>query len=230
MTTAKRRRATRGSGEQLRAEIVAATKDLLARTGSSEAVSIRSVAEAVGVTSPSIYLHFADKDALLEAVVADVFDELDAAMLAAAAKVDTPLEKLCANGLAYVEFAMAHPEHYRLATMENRGVGEASRLDHVLRDSAFCHFAETVAACMDAGIFTKGDPVPVAMELWAAAHGIAALLVAKPFLPWGDKLAFANRVLRSAALGHAVNDLQGGAMTPADVTAWLARQRRRRSR
>src|SRR4051812_49659681 len=81
-----RRRASRGSGEQLRAEIVAATKDLLAGGASAESVSIRAVADAVGVTSPSIYLHFADKDALIEAVVADVFHALDAAMLAAAAE------------------------------------------------------------------------------------------------------------------------------------------------
>ena len=82
-----RRRASRGSGEQLRAEIVTATKDLLAAGAGVEEVSIRAVADAVGVTSPSIYLHFADKDALIEAVVADVFASLDAAMLAAAATI-----------------------------------------------------------------------------------------------------------------------------------------------
>src|SRR3954468_942786 len=96
-----RRRASRGSGEQLRAEIVAATKDLLAGGASAESVSIRAVAEAVGVTPPSIYLHFADKDALIEAVVADVFAELDAALVGAAASVEEPLDKLCAFGTAY---------------------------------------------------------------------------------------------------------------------------------
>jgi AcrR family transcriptional regulator len=225
----RRPRARRGSGEQLRAEIIAAAKDLLADVASSEAVSIRAVAKAVGVTSPSIYLHFADKDALIEAVVADVFAELDAAMVAAGAAVSEPLEALCANGLAYVEFAIAHPEHYRVATMELRpAMDGASELDHILADSAFTHFLATVSACMDAGIFAPGDPVPIALELWSAAHGIASLLIAKPFLPWGDRLAFANRVLRSAALGHAVNDLQGGDMSPADVHAYLERERRRR--
>ncbi len=108
-TPARRRRASRGSGEQLREEIIAATKDLLAESASSDAVSIRAVADAVGVTSPSIYLHFADKDALIEAVVADVFAELDAAMVAAGNAVELPLAKLRAYGLAYVKFAVAHP-------------------------------------------------------------------------------------------------------------------------
>jgi len=223
-----RRRASRGSGEQLRAEIVAATKDLLARSASLEAVSIRAVADAVGVTSPSIYLHFADKDALIEAVVADVFAELDAAMLAAADQVDTPMEQLCAFGLAYVQFALEHPEHYRIATMNQPSTGqqgEAGTLDHVLADAAFSHMLGTVSACMEHGIFAAGDPIPVALELWSAAHGIASLMIAKPFLPWGDKMATANSVLRSAALGHAANDLMGGAMTPVDVEQWVAAQR-----
>ena len=48
--TAKRRRASRGSGEQLREDIIVATKKLLAEAASSDDVSIRAVADAVGVT------------------------------------------------------------------------------------------------------------------------------------------------------------------------------------
>lgn len=226
----RRRRATRGSGEQLRAEIIAATKDLLAKSANSDAVSIRAVADAVGVTPPSIYLHFADKDALIEAVCADVFAELDAAMLTAAEARETPLEKLAAYGLAYVQFAIEHPEHYRLATMERHATddGEMTQLDQILADSAFMHLVTVVTECMEAGTFAKGDPIPIAFDCWAAAHGVASLVVAKPFLPVGDKLEFANRVLRACALGHAVNDLNGGNMTPADVESWVRRERRRR--
>jgi AcrR family transcriptional regulator len=230
-----RRRARRGSGEQLRAEIIAATKDLLAASADSDSVSIRAVADAVGVTSPSIYLHFADKDALIEAVVMDVFAELDAAIMAAGASVDAvqegPLALLCAFGLAYVKFAVDHPEHYRVATMELRdddAGNVASELDVVLADAAFTHFMDVVSACMDVGIFAKGDPVPVTLELWGAAHGIASLMIAKPYLPWGDKEEFANRALRSAALGRAVNDMLGGDMTPADVASWISSEQRRR--
>lgn len=226
----RRRRAQRGSGEQLRAEIVAATKELLAAADSTAAVSMRAVADAVGVTTPSIYLHFADKDALMEAVVADVFAELDAAMLASTDGTDDdPLSGLCAYGLSYVQFAIDHPEHYRLATMERHSAMDgASHLDQVLAGSAFTHFMAKVSGCMQVGVFTDGDPVPVALELWAAAHGVASLMITKPFLPWGDKLEFANGVLRSAALGHAVNDLFGGDMSPADTRIWLEAQHRGR--
>jgi AcrR family transcriptional regulator len=225
-TTTRRKRASRGSGEQLRAEIVAATKDLLAESANSDAVSIRMVADAVGVTPPSIYLHFADKDALIEAVVSDVFAELDAAMLAAGEAVDHPLEKLRAYGLAYVKFAVEHPEHYRLATMERCGVsGGPGHLDEIMADAAFVHFMGTVQGCMDVGIFAPADPVQVSMQLWAAAHGIASLMIAKPFLPWGDVEAAADPVLCAAALGRATADLLGGSPSPQRVATWLSTQR-----
>jgi len=223
--TTRRKRASRGSGEQLHAEIVAATKDLLARSANSDAVSIRAVADAVGVTPPSIYLHFADKDALIEAVVSDVFAELDAAMVAAGDAVEHPLEKLRAFGLAYVRFAVEHPEHYRVATMERcPAEGRPGHLDKILADAAFVHFTATVRGCMDAGIFAQGDPLPITLQLWAAAHGIASLMIAKPFLPWGDVEAAADPVLCAAALGRATADLLGGTPDAGRMITWLAAQ------
>src|SRR6478672_2876789 len=102
----KRRRAPRGSGEQLRDEILDATTDLLLETGHAKAVSIRSVAERVGVTPPSIYLHFKDKDALLDAVCARYFEKLDEEMQRAAVGQTTALDLLRALGQAYVRFAL----------------------------------------------------------------------------------------------------------------------------
>jgi AcrR family transcriptional regulator len=223
---AKRRRAQRGSGEQLHAEIIAAAKQLLAESRNVDEVSIRAVADAVGVTPPSIYLHFADKNALVDAVVSDVFADLDAAITAAAATVpdDAPFARLKAQGLAYVHFAVEHAEHYRVATMEPCLVPPS--VDDVIRAGAFAHFAETVSACMKAGIFTEGDPIPVALDLWSAAHGIASLMIAKPYLPWGEVDDIASRVLRGAAIGRAVTDMIGGEVDPAAFTAWLSRQKR----
>jgi AcrR family transcriptional regulator len=172
-------------------------------------VSIRAVADAVRVSPPSIYLHFADKDALIEAVCVDVFNELDAAMLAAAEGLSSPTERLRAFGIAYVDFAVEHPQHYRVATMECRASADASHIDMVLADSAFVHFMSTVAACMADGVFPEGDPVPITMQLWCAAHGVAALMIAKPFLPWGDRREFAAAVLDAAALGTAALGASG---------------------
>ena len=112
-----RRRAKRGEGERLREEILAAARDLLAESQDADAVSVRMVADKVGVSTPSIYLHFADKAALLDAVCEAVFAELDQLMEASAAVTDDPFDGLRLRGLAYSRFALANPEQYRLAMM-----------------------------------------------------------------------------------------------------------------
>ncbi len=219
----RRRRAPRGSGELLRGEIIAAARECLAQHGDADAVSIRAVAAHTGVTPPSVYLHFADKEALLDAVAADMFADIGAAMREAAQGVDHPLERLRRQGLACVRFARENPEVYRLATMHVRtGAGSS---DEVLRGSAFEQISATIADCMRAGIFAEGDPMPLALELWAAAHGIAALLIAKPYLPWGDPEVVAEHVLRAAAVGHAVVGRLGGDPSVPDIVTWLHDQR-----
>src|SRR5437899_5757868 len=91
---ARRRRAPRGQGERLREEILAAAERLLIQTGDVEAVSIRAVADAVGVTPPSIYLHFADKNELLWAVCERHFTVLDQVMERATAGINDPIRSL----------------------------------------------------------------------------------------------------------------------------------------
>ncbi|UDY24006.1 TetR/AcrR family transcriptional regulator [Nocardioides sp. Kera G14] len=200
MVGTSRRRSPRGSGEQLRAEIIAAARELMAAAPSSDAVSMRAVAHAVGVTPPSLYLHFADKDALLSAVVIDVFEDLDAAMVAAAAGVEEPLERLYAYAMAYVRFAVAHPEHYRLATMDPCPRPD---IDEVLAAGAWTHLNEAVSACMDAGLFPTGEPAETTLDLWSTAHGFVSLQITKPFLPWGGDIeTVAQRVFGAAVRGH----------------------------
>ena len=55
--------------------------------------------------------------------------------------------------------------------------------------------------CLDDGVLV-GDPVDLALRLWAAAHGVAALLVAKPHFPWPpDVDAFIDRTVVMAGFG-----------------------------
>ena len=201
----KRRRAPRGSGEQLREEIIDATTELLLQTGHAKAVSIRSVARRVGVTSPSIYLHFADKDALLDAVCARYFEKLDEQMQRVAAGQPSAIDVLRAQGLAYVRFATQTPELYRIATMGEGRPG--SDVDMTLNSSAFVHMRGSIEALIAEGVYPAGDPTTLALELWTAAHGVAAMLISRPYLPWGDVEAFADRVLRAVCFGQIVSTI-----------------------
>jgi AcrR family transcriptional regulator len=213
----KRRRAARGSGEHLREEILDATTDLLLETGHAKAVSIRSVAQRVGVTPPSIYLHFADKDALLDAVCARYFERLDEGMQQVADDQPSNIDRLRAQGLAYVRFATQNPELYRIATMGEGRLG--SDVDVALNSSAFVHLRNSVEALIEEGIFPPGDPTLAALELWTVAHGVAALLISRPYLPFGDAEEFADRTLRSACAGHIVTGAMGVDVPPQEAVA-----------
>ncbi|AEV74128.1 transcriptional regulator [Mycolicibacterium rhodesiae NBB3] len=215
----KRRRAARGSGEQLRDEILDATTDLLLQTGHAKDVSIRSVAQRVGVTPPSIYLHFTDKDALLDAVCARYFEKLDEEMQAAAAEQPAAIDVLRAQGLAYVRFAVKTPELYRIATMGEGRPG--SDVDMMLNTSAFVHIRNTVETLMAEGVLPDNDPTSIALELWTVAHGVAAMLISRPYLPWGDTEAFADRVLRAVVVGEIVCGALGPATVPQDAVDQL---------
>ena len=187
MTQAIRRRAKRGQGELLRAEILAAAEQLLITTGDQGAVSIRAIADAAGVTPPSIYLHFADKSELLAAVCEARFADFERYMQDAVCGIDDPLEALWAMGRAYVRFGLEHPEHYRIMFMTRPPAdGPAVPVDKLPGLPAFGFLVEAVARCMDAGGIAAGDPFLVATNLWTAVHGVTSLLIARPDFPWPD--------------------------------------------
>jgi AcrR family transcriptional regulator len=93
----------------LRAEAIAAAYELVT-SGGSEALSLRRLADKVGVAHRSLYNHFADREALLDAVAEVGFQELAVALQAAASPEDYVR--------AYLGFALAHPALYDV--MESR--------------------------------------------------------------------------------------------------------------
>ena len=214
---APRKRAPRGQGAALRGEVLRAAMDLLRETGSEESVSLRVVAQRVGVSVPSIYLHFADKQALLDAVCGEVFEQLHVVMKTASADALNPWEALRAQGVAYVEFALANPEHYRIVMM--RGPSHADPSDEIA-SGAFGHLLEGVTACIGLGVL-EGDPVDLGLKLWAAAHGIASLLIAKPAFPWPPLAELVDATICMAGTGLAAQSRLPDELSPAELVERL---------
>ena len=183
-----RTRARRGEGELLREEILVAAEQLLVETGNEDSVSIRAIAEAVGVTPPSIYLHFPDKEALVLEVCNRQFAMLDATLEAEGARASGPIDELVRRGAAYVRYGLDHPEAYRIMFMSRpRHIKQA---DAVLRSSrmAFPHHVEAVERAIASGALRADlSPVPTAIFLWSGMHGIASLLISLATFPWGDQ-------------------------------------------
>lgn len=197
----RRSRARRGEGEKLREQILRAASRLLVETGDEEAVSIRAVAEAVGVTPPSIYLHFADKTELIFAICETYFDELDRVTTEAARGSDDPIESLVLRGGAYVRFGLENPEPYRVLFMRKPTATPLPfQYEKIVSSSAFGHLAEAVAAAIGAGRI-EGDPLLVSIYLWSTVHGLTSLLISKPDFPWPDLDLLIDQVARSALRG-----------------------------
>ncbi|HEX6674130.1 MAG TPA: TetR/AcrR family transcriptional regulator [Actinomycetes bacterium] len=180
-----RQRARRGHGEDLREEILAAATRLLFETGDESAVSIRAIAAAVGVTTPSIYLHFTDKTELIWAVCEEHFRKLDEELERAAAGSDDPLESLRLRGRAYVRFGLDNAEGYRILFMSRGDLAPKKEFhDEATTSAAFVNLVQAVERCMDAGAIRRDDPTAVAFGLWALVHGITSLVISHPGFPW----------------------------------------------
>jgi AcrR family transcriptional regulator len=183
MPSHPRVRARRGEGERLRDEILDAAERLLIESGDESALSIRSIADAVGVSPPSIYRHFADRNDLVYAVADRHWCHITDAMDRATEGIEDPWVRISARGRAYVDFARANPEHYRVIMMGRPDNVPAAKADDL--PPGYEHLVEDVRAAMANGrIRYHDDPLLVATGLWMLVHGVASLLIAKPKFPW----------------------------------------------
>jgi AcrR family transcriptional regulator len=188
-TRARRPRARKGEGDRLHDEILQAAERLLIDTGSEDAVSIRAVADTIGVTPPAIYRHFEDKAHLLFEVCARHFERMDQFIVAETGAIEDPVEQLCARARAYVRFGLENREHYRIMFMGRSEITPEQYADEMLVETgSFALMVQCVQRCLDAGRFRPDvpDAFTLTFALWSAVHGVTSLLVAKPDMPGPD--------------------------------------------
>ena len=104
----------RGSGEQLRAQLVAAASALLLDPQAVALPSLRAVARECSVSPAAVYLHFDSAQSLTAAVLDAQHDGFEAAIRARIPE-DAPLRaRIAAIATAYAEWGLAHPGAYQL--------------------------------------------------------------------------------------------------------------------
>jgi AcrR family transcriptional regulator len=154
-----------------------------------DGVSMRQVADAAGYSATTIYHHFDDKNDLMYAVCVSGFAEFGAALAAAGAASNDPLESLRAAGRAYVEFALTHPLHYDVMFIRPKSwaIGQralANSADSPGEPASFVGLVDAVEGAMRAGALRNGDPRHAATLVWAGLHGTVALAISM-----GDQMA-----------------------------------------
>ena len=170
--------------------ILDAARELFAREG-YDAVTMRRIAEKIEYSPTAIYLHFADKDSLIHELCVADFLAL-AVAFQPIALVRDPIERIKQIGRAYVEFALQHPDHYRLMfmtparPMDEAKLAEGRKGDPAQDAYAFLRMA--VDEGLTQGRFRAGldDPDLICQTLWAGVHGVAALHIALCTDTWVD--------------------------------------------
>ncbi|WP_075738390.1 TetR/AcrR family transcriptional regulator [Streptomyces acidiscabies] len=165
----------RGEGERLRQEILDAATRILEETGREDALSLRGVAREVGISAPSVYLHFKDKTELVATVLDAAYRALAAAMGAAgeeaAAAGAAQWERIGATAAAYRRFAIDKPRRYRLMfSLEyepERQPSAETPLGTVLQ--AWTHAVDTYLAAIAPA--RRPEAETVGIHLWTALHG-----------------------------------------------------------
>jgi AcrR family transcriptional regulator len=144
--------------------------------GDVASLSLRAVARRAGVSANAPYRHFADKDALLTAVVARGYDELRLA-LATADEGARPGEHHVDMGIAYVHFALDHPAVFRLM------FSNSCRSDPEVQSAALSTAMVLARRVMAVTPATEVDTV--LMASWATVHGLATLILDGRVAPRG---------------------------------------------
>jgi AcrR family transcriptional regulator len=175
-----RGRNPRGQGERLREEIISAALRMLDELADDQALSLRAVAREVGIAATSVYLHFADRDALVLAALESCHRDLMRGLDRAEARSADPVERLRARMLYLGSWVRRHSGLFKVlheSTLNRRA-------DMAFKQEMAESTTTAVRRCMDAGAVPAGDAATVSLDLRAAVHGAVSMRVNEPDIPW----------------------------------------------
>lgn len=195
---AVRPRSPRGEGERLRDTLLDVATELLAEVHDIDRLSVRAVTSRAGVSPTALYMHFADKDELVDAIKQRCFAALREWVDAAGSGTDDPRERLLRMGRAYLAFARERAGWYAVCFQTRFGEQQAENLPPA-RDTedadalVFLDLMDAVGAVVET---SEDELFEISTIIWTALHGRASLMQAMPACPLPEE----DRWLRRLAL------------------------------
>ena len=184
----KSARKAKGDGYLRRAEILEAAERIFVADG-YEGATIRKIADAVGVSSTALYMHFRDKDEILNEICLNALRALlEQNSEIAARPIDAPT-RLRVLLKAYVKMGLEHPNAYHVAFCMAQRPSESPTQAAVAEIGAQCYerYSGVVREIAETGRLKAPRGVDaVAQAAWAACHGLVALIIARPNVKWAD--------------------------------------------
>ncbi len=174
--------------EELREVILTAARQIVVHNGFA-ALSIRKLAKEIGYAPGTIYLYFENRDTLTREICLQGFAELSE-QLDSVVEMADPQERLIALLHAYADFAIQHPETYRLSFMEDPKFAEEMMRAAPLEEEngagrrAFTLIVEAVAALQQSGTIRAEEDAQLLAEMfWTSIHGVVSLKLIYPAFP-----------------------------------------------
>jgi len=196
-TVATGGRKRRGEGHTRREEILHAAKELFLEQ-SYDSITIRRIADRVGISAPALYLYFKDKEALMLALCDQTFGHLIEAIGEIEKTVDDPRARVRRFGEAYARFGLTHPDEYRLIFMGSnipeslRKLGHRAPIDDPTRPGiggaiVFSRLVAMLSQVEASGTKLNYPPDTCAELCWMGIHGLVAAFIMKPDFPWSNR-------------------------------------------
>jgi len=161
-----------------REAILDAAQRLTAEVG-YQALRMDAVAEAAELSKGTIYLYFANKDALCAGVASRLIDELLPVLEKRLAKTSSGLDAARQVLQTYFDFTREHPHHFRFAVS---WLSSGERMDD--STESFQRYRERVGRVLqhavaaiergqaDGSVRADIDPLPQALQLWSSMLGV----------------------------------------------------------
>ncbi|WP_106400129.1 TetR/AcrR family transcriptional regulator [Actinocorallia populi] len=140
-----------------------------------EPITLRSLVAGTGVSTMAVYTYFGSMDGMWKALRQEGFTRLAARFTTAAESAD-PVRDLTALVAAYLGNALDHPDLYRVMFDASFDLEDLKAADATLE-----HLVQAVRRAEEAGRFRTGtDPLDLAIQSWAVAHGLVSLVANGP--------------------------------------------------
>jgi AcrR family transcriptional regulator len=159
-----------------REAVIAATRELIVQE-SLDAVSLRRVGAALGVTAPALYAYVTDKRDLMRGVAEFEFDQLIARF--ASITDPDPVVRIRQSSRAYIDYALERPELFKTMFLFPPDLSVTATTGDELPNAtrAFELSLAAVSEAIERGVFRAVDPVMAGLTLWTATHGCANVLL-----------------------------------------------------
>jgi AcrR family transcriptional regulator len=163
----------------LKESLVQAALQIVEKEG-WHAITLRELSAQLGTSRSAIYRHFDSKESLMQAVIFAGFELLENTIAPIVHLHNKSVaERLNLMGHAYLEFALQHPNIYRMLfghELQNEREEQCDMNDET-QATGFYALVGLLIEGQESGFFKKNDPLLQAITIWSMVHGIANLLI-----------------------------------------------------